>query len=379
MPSPSRRPLRVSVPVAGAEYDIWIDTSWDDVERHLKKTFRLDDRGPKRTAIVLFDENVTLPVGSLRDLLVRLGLRTVFLRVPSGEESKSFGVYSRCLDLIAASKADRKSIVVAYGGGVCGDLAGFVAASYLRGVDFVQIPTTLLAAVDSSVGGKTGINIAAGKNLVGAFHQPRGVYVLLDHFRTLPGREWAAGLAEVVKYGVLGDPDFFAYLEQNARAIQQRSSEVVRHVVKRSCELKSDVVQADERETTGRRATLNYGHTFAHAYENLLGYGRLLHGEAVAIGMLHASKLAQRLGRIDGDDYWRQRELINAFGLPTELPRDLPQPLEIDDVIGVMASDKKAADGQLRFILPTRIGHVELVDDVPIDAVRKTLKEAGCV
>jgi 3-dehydroquinate synthase len=271
--------------------------------------------------------------------------------------------------------ADRKTVVVALGGGVVGDLAGFVAATYARGLGLLQIPTTLLAQVDSSVGGKVGINLPDAKNMVGAFWQPIGVLIDIDTLATLPRREYVSGLAEVVKYGVILDADFFGELETNAAAISARQSDMLARVVARCCRLKADVVEADERETgCGRpelnRAVLNYGHTFAHALETTSGYGRWLHGEAVSIGMMCAARLARRLGRVDDRFVGRQRELLMALGLPVETPDS-----DAELLLAAMARDKKSEHGQLRFVLPERLGKVELVGGVSPDDVRSALRD----
>jgi 3-dehydroquinate synthase len=253
---------------------------------------------------------------------------------------------------------------------VVGDLAGFAAATYNRGLPLVMVPTTLLAMVDSAVGGKTGVNHPKGKNLIGAFHQPSGVWLDTAFLDTLPEREYTSGLAEVVKYGVILDAEFFEYCEANATAIRSRSPDAVRHIVTRSCRLKADVVEQDEREETGLRAVLNYGHTFAHAFETVGGYGGWLHGEAVAAGMVCASRLAERKGLIGSDLTERQVSLLKAFDLPIAPKREWP----IDEQIAVMRRDKKAAAGQLRFILPVRLGEVKLFDDVSEADVRAVLE-----
>ncbi len=300
------------------------------------------------------------------------GVAAELLSVPAGEPSKSVASADSLWQSLLARRADRKSLVVALGGGVIGDLAGFVAATYARGLPLVQIPTTLLAQVDSSVGGKVGINLPGGKNMVGAFWQPWKVLIDTDVLTTLPEREYRAGLAEVVKYGVILDAEFFAYLEDNVTAIQQRRPDVLRRIVARSCRLKADVVEQDERETTGLRAVLNYGHTFCHAFEAATGYGTLLHGEAVAMGMLCASRLAERLGRVTADVTARQFSLLTALGLPTEVP-DVP----VENLLALMSRDKKVEHGRLRFVLPTRLGHVELVGDLPAGEVRAALRATG--
>ncbi|HMF28636.1 MAG TPA: 3-dehydroquinate synthase, partial [Candidatus Cybelea sp.] len=266
-----------------------------------------------------------------------------------GEPSKSLEAASTLYDKLVEMHADRHTPVVAVGGGVVGDVAGFVAATYARGVPFVQVPTTLLAQVDSSVGGKVGINHSRGKNLIGAFHQPIGVFLDTATLDTLPARDYRSGLAEVVKYGVILDAEFFTWLEANVAGLSGRAPGVLRHVVGRSCRLKADIVEKDEFERTGPRAVLNYGHTFAHAFEALSGYGELLHGEAVSIGMLYASRLAERLERIDAATTARQSALIEALGLPTKLPDAIR--LNAAEVIERMWLDKKTVSGRLRFVL----------------------------
>jgi 3-dehydroquinate synthase len=321
-------------------------------------------------AIVVTDRNVETPHAqrvcrSLEDS----GKRTELLVLEPGEGTKSVTQADALWREFLHRKADRKSVVVAVGGGVVGDLAGFVAATYARGLDFVQVPTTLLAQVDSSVGGKVAINLPNAKNMVGAFWQPRGVLIDTRVLETLPLREYRAGLGEVVKYGVILDEEFFGYLEDHIEAINDRAPQVLRHILARSCRLKADVVQADEREESGLRSVLNYGHTFCHAIEALTGYGTYLHGEAVAVGMLCASRLAERLGRIDASVTQRQHDLLVALGLPVAFPD-----LDADEFLAAMQRDKKVAHGRLRFVLPTRMGHVELVGDVPAEHVRVAIQ-----
>lgn len=303
------------------------------------------------------------------------GFRCELAVLEPGEETKSLAAASELYDRLVAMQADRQTVVVAVGGGVIGDLAGFVAATYARGLPFVQVPTTLLAQVDSSVGGKVGVNHPQAKNLIGAFHQPLGVFLDTAALDSLPVRDYRSGLAEVVKYGVILDDQFFEYLEANTAGLNLRAPHVMRHVVARSCRLKADVVERDEFERTGQRAALNYGHTFAHAFEALCGYGELLHGEAVSIGMVYAGRLAERLGRIDKATADRQTALLQALGLPTRLP-DAVQ-LKPDDVLDRMRLDKKTIGGRLRFVLPTRLGHVELVENVAENDVRAVL-ESQC-
>ncbi len=294
------------------------------------------------------------------------------ITVASGEGSKAVAGLERLWNEMARLAVDRRTHVVAVGGGVVGDLAGFAAATFGRGLPVWHVPTTLVAQVDSAIGGKTGINLAGGKNLVGSFWQPRGVFADVATLATLPDREFKSGLAEVVKYGMILDADFFAWLEANVAAILARDPEALAHVVGRSAALKAGVVEQDERELSGLRAILNYGHTFAHAYETAGGYGRLLHGEAVAIGMQDAATLAAAHGRIDGAIVERQRRLLVAFGLPVAPPAAFAP----EDLLAIMGRDKKTVGGRLRFVLPTRIGHVELVDSVEPAAVRAVLSRS---
>jgi 3-dehydroquinate synthase len=320
--------------------------------------------------ILVSDSHVAPLYGAAASAAIeQAGLAHTLLTVPAGEASKSIACLSKLWDETLSAGADRKTVVVALGGGVVGDLAGFLAASFARGIPFMQVPTTLLAQVDSSVGGKVGINLPAAKNMVGAFWQPVGVLIDTNSLNSLPEREYRAGLAEVVKYGVILDETFFAYLEANISGIQARSPEVLKHIVARCCELKADVVRQDEREETGLRAVLNYGHTFAHAFESRAGYGTLLHGEAVSIGMVCAARVAATLGRVDGTFCRRQFALLEVLGLPTAVPNFPTQ-----ELIDVMQHDKKTVQGRLRFVLPTRLGHVELVSDVPAQAVLGSLE-----
>ncbi|MBP3961026.1 3-dehydroquinate synthase [Gemmata sp. G18] len=322
------------------------------------------------TALVVCDANTQAHGRAAEATLAASGLRTGFATVPAGEPSKSMEQLAKLYDALYDLAADRSTAVVAVGGGVIGDLAGFAAASYNRGLPLVMVPTTSLSMVDSSVGGKTGINHPKGKNLIGAFHQPAGVWIDLSYLDTLPEREFLSGLAEVVKYGVILDADFFAYLEANAAEIRARAPQALMHIVSRSCRLKADVVEKDEHETTGLRAVLNYGHTFAHAFETCGGYGTLLHGEAVAIGMECAARLAQKMELIGADFVARQTKLLQALALPIVPPAQW----RTDELIAVMRRDKKAVGGQMRFILPTRIGEVKLFDNVPEPLVRAVLE-----
>jgi 3-dehydroquinate synthase len=320
-------------------------------------------------AFLIADENVRPHADRVGQSLSGGGFQTRAVFLPPGEQMKSLETAASLYDEFVQCHADRRTLVVAVGGGVIGDLAGFVAATFNRGLPLLMVPTTLLAMVDSSVGGKAAVNHPRAKNLIGVFHQPVGVWIDTETLATLPDREFRSGLAEVVKYGVILDAEFFAWLETNAEAVLRRDSAAVRDVVLRCCRLKADVVEKDEREETGLRAALNYGHTFGHAFETAAGYGAWLHGEAVAAGMMCAAQLAERLGRVGPDLGVRQKELLTRFGLPVR-PRQWPA----SDLLATMRSDKKTIAGRLRFVLPSRLGAVDLVEDVPEAEVLAVLK-----
>jgi 3-dehydroquinate synthase len=325
-----------------------------------------------RRAFVVGDDNVTPHARRVVDELRRAAFEVAHTAIPAGEPSKSLEQAAALYAELADTAADRATVVVAVGGGVVGDLAGFVAATYNRGLPLVMVPTTLLAMVDSSVGGKVGINLPQGKNLVGAFHQPAGVWIDVAFLDTLPDREYRSGLAEVVKYGVALDAEFFSWLEANAAALLHRDRAAVIHAVTRSCQLKASIVEQDEHELTGVRPVLNYGHTFGHAFETAAGYGTWLHGEAVAAGMSCAANLAHRVGMLSCDDLQRQTRLLARFGLPPEPPAG-----HADEWLSIMRRDKKSVGGRLRLVLPRGIGSVEVVDDVDEVLVRAVLSHAA--
>lgn len=286
--------------------------------------------------------------------------------LPEGEQHKDWASLNQIFDALLAAHFDRRCLLVALGGGVVGDMAGFAAATYQRGVDFVQVPTTLLAQVDSSVGGKTAINHPLGKNMIGAFHQPRLVLADTDTLASLPPRELSAGLAEMLKHGAIADPDYLAVLERDMIKLRERDSEALARAVVRSCEIKAQVVGADERES-GLRAILNFGHTFGHAIEAGAGYGQWLHGEAVGAGMVMASDLSQRLGLIDPAVADRVRQAVARAGLPTEGPAWSPQ-----RYVELMSVDKKARQGVPKFVLLASLGRA-LVREAPSEALIATL------
>lgn len=312
---------------------------------------------PGALALLVSNDRVApLYADRLEQALCDRHARVERLVLPDGETHKNWHSLQSLMQRLAELQADRRTVLYALGGGVIGDLTGFAAAVYMRGVRFVQVPTTLLAQVDSSVGGKTGINLDQGKNLVGAFHQPMAVWADLEVLGTLPEREYAAGLAEVIKYGPIADPDFLHWLEDKLPALRARDPDALRVAVQRSCEIKAAVVAADEREG-GLRAILNFGHTFGHALETGLGYGRLLHGEAVALGMLMAAELSVRLLQAPADLVGRMRAMLDAAGLPTRAPH-----LPADRFLALMRGDKKSQSGLVRYVLIEHIGQACLAE-----------------
>ncbi len=331
-----------------------------------------------RTAVVT-DETVAAAHGrTLLDSLAAAGVKAQTIVLPAGEETKSFAHLAELSGRLLDLKLDRGDLIVAFGGGVVGDLAGFAAAIYKRGIDFIQIPTTLLAQVDSSVGGKTAIDTPQGKNLIGAFHQPRLVLADLDVLATLPERQMRAGYAEVLKYGLLGDFSFFEWLEANGRRALAREPEALGRAVARSVEMKAEIVAEDEKETSGRRALLNLGHTFGHALEAESGFGEdLLHGEGVALGCALAFRFSARLGLCSGQEAERATAAIAAAGLPTRLEQLTAGPFDADALLGHMAQDKKAEGDRLTFILTRGLGQAFLAKEVDAGEVRAFLIEEG--
>ena len=294
--------------------------------------------------------------------------------LPSGEGSKCFQQLEACLDFLAQQRIDRSGVLFAMGGGVTGDLAGFAAASYLRGIDFYQIPTTLLAMVDSSVGGKTGINLKAGKNLVGAFHQPQAVFADMDLLTSLPPREFSAGMAEVIKHGLLADKTLFERLENLGEVLNPAHDELAA-IVRRNCEIKASVVQADTKEqaASGGRALLNLGHTFGHAIEAVAGFGEYLHGEAIAVGLKLAAQLSLELGLVDSSVVSRTEALLKAYDLPVELKA----PLCTDALLATMSRDKKVRAGKLKFVVLEELGRAATRGDIPAERVVELWKSVG--
>ena len=299
------------------------------------------------------------------------GYRVERVILPDGEQFKTLEVLNRIFTALLEARFDRRCTLVALGGGVVGDMAGYAAASYQRGVNFIQVPTTLLSQVDSSVGGKTGVNHPLGKNMIGAFHQPQCVIADTGSLSTLPDRELSAGLAEVIKYGLINDPDFFAWLEQNMPDLVARSPAALAYAIERSCADKATIVAADEREA-GQRALLNLGHTFGHAIETGMGYGNWLHGEAVGAGMCMAARMSMQLGWLDAPSYSRIERLIEAAGLPIRPPDSV----SADQFLQLMAVDKKVLDGQLRLVLLRGIGQAVISAEFDPATLRQTLDAA---
>ena len=354
---------RVNVSIPGHEYRILIDSG-------LLETLGAEVRGAGvsgRVALVQDSGVAHLYGPAARSSLHAAGFEVAPLEVPAGEGSKCLEQLGRLYEAFAAAGLDRGSAVVVLGGGVAGDLAGFAAATYLRGIPWVHVPTTLLAQVDASVGGKTAIDLPAGKNLAGAFHQPLVVVTDLRTLDTLPEPEYRAGLAEVIKYGVIADPGLFRFLEKNVEAILSRSAPHLQHIVTLSCEIKAAIVARDERES-GLRAILNYGHTVGHAIEAAAGYGMILHGNAVAIGMAAAGRLSARLAGLDKAERDRIEALIRAYGLPVQTPAALDH----ENLLAAMRLDKKTRGGRFHFVLAEKLGAVR-VEQVAEADVRAAL------
>ena len=324
-----------------------------------------------RSVAVLTDQNlIDHQFGALHEMFPDLPMHIL----TPGEATKSLAEFGRVLTFLATQRMDRKGVLFTVGGGVIGDLGGFAAASYLRGIDYFQVPTTLLAMVDSSVGGKTGINLPVGKNLAGAFHQPRGVFVSTNLLATLPPREFSAGMAEVIKYGLLGDAALFSQLEYAPLSATSLSLATIIH---RCCALKGRIVELDEHELAknGGRALLNLGHTFGHAIEQVTGYGTYLHGEAVAIGLCAAVRLSHKLGTITAADVKRIEAVVAAHALPLRLR----EPLPLADLLKAMAHDKKVRAGLPRFVVLKKIGNAITQDNVPPALAEESFREVGAI
>lgn len=326
-----------------------------------------------RVAIVTNETVAPLYLSKVRSHLSML--KPVEVILPDGEQYKTLEILNRIFDALLGARCDRRTTLIALGGGVIGDMAGFAAACYQRGVPFIQVPTTLLSQVDSSVGGKTGVNHPLGKNMIGAFYQPRAVIIDTDTLNTLPDRELSSGLAEVIKYGLIRDPEFFAWLETNLDKLLARDPEALAFAIHRSCRNKAEVVAADERES-GVRATLNLGHTFGHAIETGMGYGEWLHGEAIAAGMTMAADLSRRLGWLTTAETTRIEKLMKRARLPVRAPGSLSSARFLE----LMAVDKKVLDGRLRLVLLKHLGEAVITDEYPrtgLEATLASMREAA--
>ena len=331
----------------------------------------LQIKGDGRAALILADSNTgPLYRDAVFQILEQAGFVCSYMEIPSGESSKSLSQLGSILEHAIEAGLDRKSLLVALGGGVVGDLGGFAAAVYLRGISFLQVPTSLLAMVDSAVGGKTGINLPQGKNLVGAFYQPVSVAVNVDTLQSLPEREYRSGLAEVVKYGIIYDADFFAFLEREQAALLRRDPALLADVIARCCEIKAAVVARDECEG-GLRAILNYGHTMGHAIEAVCGYGHFLHGEAISVGMVFANRVSEMQCGLDAAASNRIRNMLSELGLPIRLP----QGVAWERLRAVMSTDKKAERQIPHFVLAEAIGSVRFGCEVPEDILKTVYRE----
>ncbi len=325
----------------------------------------------KKAAIVSNPTVFDLYGSTLRASLLNSGFDAAEIILPDGEEYKNLQSVEKIYEQLLRMRFDRRSVLIALGGGVIGDITGYAASTYMRGIDFIQVPTTLLAQVDSSVGGKTGVNHALGKNMIGTFWQPRLVWIDISTLHTLSRRDFLAGIAEIVKYGIIWDRSFFDFLEKRREALLSLNPDDIMHAIIRSCEIKADVVSRDERES-GVRAILNFGHTIGHAIETATGYATFVHGEAVAIGMHVEALIAHEAGLIGSDEVARIRHLLKTFGLPAELPADIDLPALFD----AMKLDKKAVSGDVKFILPEQIGKVRIKGNIARNIVQKAIEKA---
>ncbi|MDG1731807.1 MAG: 3-dehydroquinate synthase [Thalassotalea sp.] len=345
----------LNVALGDRSYPIYIDSGLLSTNSSLIKHIK-----SKRVCIVTNEIVAPLYLEKLTNILTDFKVDIVTLK--DGEAEKSLANFEKIMAHMLSENHGRDSTLIALGGGVIGDITGFAAACYQRGVDFIQIPTTLLSQVDSSVGGKTAVNHPLGKNMIGAFYQPKAVIIDTDSLTTLPVREFNAGMAEVIKYGILGDAQFFSWLEQNKAAIKANDVEILKQMILHCCQQKADTVAQDEKES-GVRALLNLGHTFGHAIEAEMGYGVWLHGEAVATGMVQAAQLAEHLNLISAADVARIITLIEYFDLPIKAPESM----SFDDFIKHMSRDKKNLAGKIRLIIPTAIGASDIFDDITFE------------
>ncbi|WP_047047529.1 3-dehydroquinate synthase [Vibrio mexicanus] len=360
---------RITVSLGERSYPISIGAGLFNDPAHLFTLSQRQKLSGKQKVVVISNVTVApLYADKILSLIEQLGCQASLLTLPDGEQYKSLETFNQVMNFLLEGNYSRDVVVVALGGGVIGDLVGFSAACYQRGVDFIQIPTTLLSQVDSSVGGKTAVNHPLGKNMIGAFYQPKAVVIDTDCLSTLPEREFAAGVAEVIKYGIIYDQDFFVWLEENMDKLYALDQQALTYAIARCCEIKAEVVAQDEKES-GIRALLNLGHTFGHAIEAELGYGKWLHGEAVSSGTVMAAKTAQLQGLISE----QQVERIISILKKAKLPIHTPESMSFDDFMKHMMRDKKVLSGELRLVLPTSIGSAEVVKGVPESVIEQAI------
>ena len=356
----------INVNLGENSYQIYIDYHHLPQLGILMRELKLGEK----VAVVTDSRVGSLYAEKVMAVLRENGYRPFLITIPEGEEYKSRSSAADIYEKLIRQKMERRSPILALGGGVIGDLTGFVAATFLRGVPFLQIPTTLMAQVDSSVGGKVAVNHPRGKNLIGCFYQPRLVFMELDFLSTLASQEFASGLAEVVKCGLIADRSFFEYLERNRLSVRHREPAAIRQVVKRCCEIKSKIVEKDEKEEIGLRTILNYGHTLGHALETVTSYRTYLHGESVALGIVFASRLSLRLGLLNEKEQERVISLLQDFVLPVQLPK-----IEVDSLLKAMEYDKKVVSGKIQFVLTKGIGHAIISTEISLDLIRELLSD----
>ncbi|MBI4689124.1 MAG: 3-dehydroquinate synthase [Nitrospirae bacterium] len=355
----------VKVKLKDRSYDICIGNK---ILKGIGQRLRSIGISPK-TAVISNPTVYKLYGKTVLDSIRSSGFDVIPIIIPDGERYKDISTVEGIYGELLKHRLDRKSAIIALGGGVIGDITGFVASTYMRGISYIQVPTTLLAQVDSSVGGKTGVNHKLGKNMIGTFYQPKLVWIDIDTLNTLPKREFLSGLAEVIKYGVIKDKGLFGFLENNPEKIFSLNKNTLSYIIKRSCEIKAEVVSKDERES-GLRAILNYGHTIGHAIETVTRYKRFLHGEAVAIGMYFEAKIAEMLNFFKKRNVLKIKALLDSYGLPSEMPSGI----NVNTLTTCMKLDKKAVAGELRFILPEKIGKVNIQKGIDIKIIREAFR-----
>tara|TARA_Y100000589_G_scaffold198598_1_gene187495 strand:+ start:1383 stop:2474 length:1092 start_codon:yes stop_codon:yes gene_type:complete len=349
---------KILVPLDQKSYEVFVETGLlDEIGNEL---VNLGIKNTRKILIISNKEIADLFGKKILDSLSKNNYSARIFLINAGESFKNVNTLNQIYDAAYEYGLERGSLMIALGGGIVGDVTGFAAATWLRGIDFIQIPTTLLSMVDSSVGGKTGVNHPKGKNLIGAFHQPKAVYIDPNTLKTLPEREFRAGMAEIIKYGIIKDFELFKFLEneQNQKQIIALNNESLIKIIKKSVEIKSDIVAMDEKEN-GIRAILNYGHSFGHVIENLCGYGEFLHGEAISVGMRIAGDIASDIGLWKKEEALRQNVLIKNYGLPIKIPF-----LKKESILKILMGDKKVKDGKMRFVLPKKIGEVEIFNNI---------------